>query len=123
MSLDSTQRGFIGVYAEKVVTFNSHVDNDAITAAMDASGVSAINLHVKTLSNITATGLSFKVQYSPATDGDFWLDTTVTVTPNNTAGNVVSGTALTTLLAKRVRVIIDFTAFTAGSVQVVMLGQ
>lgn len=123
MSLDSTQKGFIGVYAEKVVAFNSHVDNDAITAAMDASGVSAINLHVKTLSNITATGLSFKVQYSPATDGDFWLDTTVTVTPNNTAGYVVSGTALTTLLAKRVRVIIDFTAFTAGSVQVVMLGQ
>lgn len=111
------------LYIQKNLLAADAVDASVLGEIADASGISVINLHVKTLSALTATGLTVKIQYSPLTDGDLWLDTSVTVTPSPTSGVVVSGTAISNLLAKRARILVNLTTFSIGTIQVVALGR
>ena len=120
---DSTQRGFHSANLSKVVASGDLLTGAVVGVEMCALDVSAINMHVKTLTAVTATTPVLTLQYSPASEGDFWIATTVTAIPAAGAGTVVSGTAITNLLAKRVRVVLTFAAFSAGSFQVEVVGR
>lgn len=120
---DSTQRGFNSANLSKVVSSGDFLTGAVVGPELCALDVSSINLHVKTLTGLTATTPVLTLQYSPASEGDFWIATSVTVTPSASAAAIVSGTAISTLLAKRVRVVFTFAAFTAGSFQMELVGR
>jgi hypothetical protein len=109
-------------YIQKELLTADLVDNQVLEIA-DANGVSSINLHVKSLTTLTYSALSLKIQFSPLTDGDLWIDTSVTVTPSLTNGVVVSGTSIANLIARRVRVLVSKTGVSTGTIQVVALGR
>ena len=120
---DSTQRGFHSANLSKVVAAGDLITGATVAQEICALDVSSINLHVKTLTAVTATTPLLTLQYSPASSGDFWIATTVTAIPSASAGTIVSGTAISNLLAKRVRVVLTFAAFSAGSFQVELVGR
>lgn len=111
------------LYIETILEATDAVTGATIGTVSDAAGISTINLHVKSLTAVVASGLSIKVQYSPTTAGDVWIDSTLTVVPSATIDTLVSGTAVTTLLARRVRIVSTLTTFTSGTIQVSVLGR
>lgn len=100
------------------------VDNtyaSAIIAAVDAPGYSTLDLFVKTATTIVGPQV-LTVQISPTTAGDVWIDTALTVTPSTTAGVVVKGTALTNVVAQRIR-LNTAAAITSGTYDVYLLAK
>lgn len=92
-----------------------------VLAARESKGISSINLHTKTTSTIVGAQVC-TLQYSPHDSDDIWINTSVTVTPDLTNGVVVSGTAITNLLARRVRVSIA-AGITSGTFDLYLMAQ
>lgn len=91
-----------------------------IITDIDVTGINLLNIHAKTTANITSAQV-LTVSYSPHATDDIWITTALTITPNTTAGNVVSGTQLTALNAIRCKITCPV-AISAGSFDLYIVG-
>lgn len=115
---------------DQVTTFAANLSSTAditsastgvLIAAADASGYKNVNLHVKTLTTIVGPQV-LTLEYSPHDTDNVWIATTLTITPSLTANNIVTGTAITTLLARRFRVS-TAGALTSGTAKLYLVAQ
>jgi len=92
-----------------------------IVAATDCNGIKSFQLYTNTTSTIVGAQVC-TVQISPSDTDDVWIDTALTVTPSDTLSVVVMGTALTNIVARRVRVKIA-AAITSGTFDIYLVRQ
>lgn len=92
-----------------------------VVPVMSAVGIKSINVVTNTTSTLTGPQV-LTLQYSPSDSDDVWISTSLTVTPSGTNGVAVAGTALTSLVARRVRVSIA-AAISSGTFDVYVVGQ
>lgn len=91
-----------------------------VLPVVSAVGIKSINMIVQTNTTITGPQL-LTLEYSPSDTTDIWIATTLTLTPSATANVVVAGTALTSLIARRIRVS-TASAIAAGSYTLYIVG-
>lgn len=99
----------------------TNANTGVVLAAQDCSGMKSFNVYTKTTSTITGPQLC-TVEISPSDSEDVWIATTLTITPSTTLDVVVMGTALSNIVAKRVRVSIA-SAITTGSFDLFLVQQ
>lgn len=104
-----------------IKTSVTNVDASVVIAPFDVAGLSVIQIHSKTSSTITGAQL-LTIQYSPHTEDNIWINTTITLTPSTTSGTVVTSSQLTSLLAVRCRVI-TAAAITSGTYDLYLVAQ
>lgn len=81
----------------------TNANTGVIIAAADCSGYKSFNLYTKTTTNIVGAQVC-TVEVSPSDTDNVWKATSLTITPDATAGNVVMGTANSAIVARRIRV-------------------
>ena len=91
---------------------------DSIT---DCDGVRNINIHAAVGADTLGTAASATVQYSPSDVDDVWIDAGLTLASDTAANGVTTGTPVTSLLARRIRVVLD-TAPVSGDVTFYVIG-
>lgn len=91
-----------------------------VVAAFDVKSIKTINLYSNTTTNITTPNV-LTLQVSPSDTDNVWISTTLTLTPSNTSGTVVMGTAIS-IVARRARVI-TAAGNTNGAYDLYIVGQ
>lgn len=80
--------------------------NTEIIAPINVSQYSKVNLYGYSITNISSPP-TIKVQWSPATGGNIWVDSGVSVALSASSGTTVIATASDKMLAVRARVLIS----------------
>jgi len=92
-----------------------------IVAAAPCIGMKSFNLYTNTTATITGAQVC-TVQVSPSDSDNVWISTSLTITPSTTNGTVVMGTAVTNIVARRVRVSIA-AAISSGTFDIYLVSQ
>lgn len=94
----------------------------AITdSVVDVDGTRNLNIHALVGADTLSTAAVAKIQYSPSDTDSIWIDTGLTLTSGTTPASVSSGTAISTLLARRIRLYLN-TAPVDGDVTFYVVG-
>lgn len=99
----------------------TNANTGVIVAAASCAGMKSFQLYTKTTSAIVGAQ-ACTVEISPSDADDVWIATTLTVTPSTTNGTVVMGTALSNIVARRIRVSIA-AAITSGTFDIYLVNQ
>lgn len=97
----------------------SNANTGSVIAEFDISNVKSMVIYTKTLTTIVGAQV-LTLQVSPVTSGDFWVSTSVTITPDLVA-NVTEMSSIASIVAKRARVI-TAAAITSGTYDVIAVG-
>ena len=92
---------------------------EAVVAEFDISTIKSISIYTKTLTTIVGAQV-LTLQISPVASGDFWVSTSITITPDLVA-NVTKVSSIATVNALRARVI-TAAAITSGTYDVIAVG-
>ena len=92
-----------------------------IDSVVDSDGVRNINIHSVVGADNLSQAASAKVQYSPSDVDDIWIDTSILLASATASNTVSSGTAVSTLLARRIRLYL-ITQPVAGDVTFYLIG-
>lgn len=119
----------IYIYPLEIVPAKTTVPNGTATGtivvpAFACVGMKVFNLVTNTTVDLTATTPLVTLEWSPSDTDNVWLTTGVTATPATLASTgAVAGTAVTSSLARRLRVKFSQAAYSAGSFDVYVLGR
>jgi hypothetical protein len=123
IELDANDGDSVTTYRRQLSSKTAGLNNTntgTVVAEFSVAGITVINMH-----SVTATTISgpqvLTLQFSPHATDDVWINTSVTLTPSTTAGNIVSGTQISTLNAVRCRVR-TAAAITSGSYDLYIVG-
>jgi len=97
----------------------SNANTGSVVAEFDISTIKSISIYTKTLTTIVGAQV-LTLQISPVASGDFWVSTSITITPDLVA-NVTKVSSIATVNALRARVI-TAAAITSGTYDVIAVG-
>lgn len=89
-----------------LTSINTGVDT-VVLAPVDIQNYSKAQIYLQSTTAIVTAAVAVKLQVSPADTGNVWIDSTLTATPDGSSGVVVMGTALSGLVARRGRLVIN----------------
>jgi len=124
IELDADDGDSVQIQGRESSSNASGIDNsyaNIVLAEFDITGMSANNIFSMTQINIVGAQV-LTLQISPIASGDLWFNTSLTITPDATAGNGIAGTVLSNLVAKRAR-IVTAAAITSGSYDIYALAR
>lgn len=81
--------------------------NTQVLGPLSSTGYSKITAYVQSTNTITSGSPTITVQYSPATGGNVWVNSSVTATLSGTSGTTVMSIVDDKLLATRTRLLIS----------------
>lgn len=92
-----------------------------VIAEFDMSGMKEFAMHCKTTSALTGPQ-SLTLEVSPHDSDDIWLPTSLTLSPSDASGAVVSGPSLRDVIGRRARVSLA-APLASGSCDLYLVGQ
>lgn len=108
--------------ASKATVASATPSGAIVLSPFDSAQLTSFQLFTNTTSALSGQQISVTLEISPSDSDNVWLPTDLSVSPTSSLG-ATSGTAITNQFARRVRLKLSHTSYTAGSFDVYLVAR